>query len=73
MSNVQLVIQDMTVLGKMKDSFEISFVFAISHEKREASHEKNDHYKHFFIETTCFMMVYEKTFVTVLMQGFSFL
>lgn len=65
--------EDMKVLREMKDTFEISFVFAISHEKREASHEKNDHYKHFFIETTCFMMVYEKTFVTVLMQGFSFL
>ena len=50
----------MTILRKMKDSFEITFVFAISHEKREATHEKNDHYKHFFsIETTCFMMVYD--------------
>ena len=32
----------------MKDSFEITFVFAISHEKREATHEKNDYYKFFF-------------------------
>ena len=40
--------QDMKVLRKMKDTFEISFVFAISHQKREATHETNDHYKHFF-------------------------
>ena len=60
--------QDMTVLRKMKDSFEITFVFSICHEERKATHEKNDHYKHFFfIETTCFMMLYDKIFVTVLM------
>ena len=32
----------------MKDNFEIAFVFAISHEKRETTHEKNDLYEHFF-------------------------
>lgn len=40
--------QDMTVLRKMKDNSEITFVFAVSHEKWEATHEKNDHYKLFF-------------------------
>lgn len=40
--------QDMAVLRKMKDIFEIIFEFTISHEKREVTHEKNGHNKHFF-------------------------
>ena len=40
--------QDMAVLRKMKDIFEITFEFTISHEKREGIHEKDDHNKHFF-------------------------
>ena len=65
----------MTVLRKMKDSYEVTFVSlshtapvlylklkkddfpTVSYENREVTHEKNDHYKYFFIDTTYFMMV----------------
>ena len=57
--------QGMTILKKMKVIFEITFVFAFTHEKIKATLEKNDHYKHFFYGVHFFMMVYDKIFVAV--------
>ena len=65
--------QDMTVLRKMKDNSEITFVFAVSHESERQLMKRMIIINFFSIEITCFMMVYDKIFVTVLMRGVSFL